>query len=1245
MAKGLSFRRFDEGDESREFPQSRSQRRRIFSEAETSSAGEADRGTRCCNLGHLEEDCRVKNIRCWKCRADGHVRAACPTRRSHFPDCQLPGAQGASKAIYSAAGKLAVDKPMTLAVGIGGRCHVMQLDTGAAISAVSVAYYGESLKDWKLQQSSLKLNGYGGERLHVRGVIEPTLSYGDSCKKVAFAVIENGGPPLLGRNFVRAFNLGVSSIYSVETDADNIVESMIKCHEELFSDGLGAYRYATIKLEMEEDALPVFRKPRTVAYKFVDKVGAELDAMEKDGIISKCDRSSWGTPLVPVIKGDGSIRLCGDYKTTVNLYVKDVIHPLPTVDEVFSKLNGGKRFSKLDLSKCYNQFLLDEESREVCAISTTKGVYKMNRLPFGVRPASGIVQRVLEQLLCGIPGVQNFLDDVLVTGRTDKEHLENLSRVFDVLEKAGLRLNRKKCQFFKKEVTYLGHVINANGLCKTDERVKSIRMTKEPRNVQEVRAFAGLVNHYSRFVKNIAEMMSPMYRLLRKGTKFVWSKECREAFTRVKEAICEDVMLAHFDPGAKLLLVCDASMEGVGAVLMQKVGSEPERPVAFASRVLHAAERNYSVLDREGLAIMFGLNKFFHYLVGNIFTVRTDHKPLISILNPRKGIPAIAASRMQRWANFLGGFSYRIEHVSSEGNIADYPSRAPFESWTLWKEDDTYLNFINTSSTKVLDDDVVRVELADDPELAMLKDCLLKGKVGGELQRGPYGKVFNELSLENGLIMRGVRVLVPGTLRKAVLEQAHRSHLGVGKCKTVLRSFVWWPGIDKDLEVHIKSCHACLVNRPSPEKAKLIPWEPPKSVWSRVHLDFAGPVKGWSFLIVVDALSKWVEVFPTQKCDTEFVLEKLVDCIARFGLMHEIVSDNGTQFTSARFKNFLEANGIRQVLTSPGHPATNGQAENSVKTFKASLMKSFASGSTDVKEIVANFLLGYRSAAHCSTGSSPAQLMLGRQPRSTLDLLRNNNRCVASEQETKAREVVLARQSKQVDNYKGKREEQFNLNERVMVRDYTNPNKAAWTRAVVTEIVGKRNYVVKLSSTGRELKRHLDQMIADTTASTAGGGKSGQKTAPLRQREQQPDRTTVYRTMPKRVVELPSASDVAEVDPVPVEEFRPEVPTDSDLPEGDQETPTEENAAQAESGLPEGDQSQPETPSVEVATEPNSDPAEGATSEDDDDDDDNFEDPQTDVTKSDDSDAGLEFAGFDRGKWKFRDYLGRLLRK
>lgn len=149
------------------------------------------------------------------------------------------------------------------------------------------------------------------------------------------------------------------------------------------------------------------------------------------------------------------------------------------------------------------------------------------------------------------------------------------------------------------------------------------------------------------------------------------------------------------------------------------------------------------------------------------------------------------------------------------------------------------------------------------------------------------------------------------------------------------------------------------VNKPSPQKAKLIPWEPPESVWSRVHLDFAGPVKGWSFLIIIDALSKWVEVYPTQKCDTEFVLEKVIDCISRFGIMREIVCDNGTQFTATKFRNFLIANGIRLVLTSPGHPATNGQAENAVKTFKASLIKSLVSGRTNMRDIIANFLLGY----------------------------------------------------------------------------------------------------------------------------------------------------------------------------------------------------------------------------------------------------------------------------------------------
>lgn len=206
--------------------------------------------------------------------------------------------------------------------------------------------------------------------------------------------------------------------------------------------------------------------------------------------------------MVPVVKSVGGIRLCGDYKVTLNRYSKDVKHPLPTAEEIFAKLNGGTRLSKLDLSKAYNQFELND------CYTTRQGVYQMNRLPFG-KPASRIVQRELVKLFCGTKGVSNFLDDIIVAGSNDEEHIQRLEKVFCALDIAGLKLNKSKCEFFKTSVTFMGYIIAKNGLKKTDDRIRAIRDASEPTSLTEVRAFASLVN-YAKFVAGLADIMSPL---------------------------------------------------------------------------------------------------------------------------------------------------------------------------------------------------------------------------------------------------------------------------------------------------------------------------------------------------------------------------------------------------------------------------------------------------------------------------------------------------------------------------------------------------------------------------------------------------------------------------------------------------------------------------------------------------------------------------------------------------------------
>ena len=394
------------------------------------------------------------------------------------------------------------------------------------------------------------------------------------------------------------------------------------------------------------------------------------------GILIPIDYSNWATPLVPVLRANGKLRICGDYKTTLNKYLKDVKYPLPRIEEIFAHLKG-EIFTKLDFSNAYNQLVLDDDSQLLCAWNTHIGMFKVTRLPFGVKPAAAIFQRSIENLLRSIPNVINYLDDIIITGTDITSHIRTIELVLEKLEKVGLRLNSEKCEFFKKEISYLGFTIDKNGLRKNKERTSSILNAPVPQDISEVRAFTGMLNYYSKFIDKFAHKMAPLYELLRKDKTFEWTSECQKAYEQLKYEVTSDQVLAHYDPEIPVTLTTDASSVAIAGVLSHIYPNKIEKPIAFVSRALTQSEKNYSTIHREALAIVFSVTKLRQYLMGRHFTLLTDHKPLLAILGENKGLPLMAAARMQRWAVILSGFDYEIQYCKGSLNHADYLSRMP----------------------------------------------------------------------------------------------------------------------------------------------------------------------------------------------------------------------------------------------------------------------------------------------------------------------------------------------------------------------------------------------------------------------------------------------------------------------------------------------------------------------------------------------------------------------------------------
>ena len=310
--------------------------------------------------------------------------------------------------------------------------------------------------------------------------------------------------------------------------------------------------------------------------------------------------------------------------------------------------------------------------------STHKGLYRYDRLPFGIASAPAIFQQTMEKLLHGIAGVTVYIDDILVTGRTDDEHMHNLDLVLKRLHEYGIQLKKGKCSFMRPLVRYLGYPIDKDGLHATPEKVEAILQKPVPTNVKTLCSFLGLVNYYGKFIRDLSTIVQPLNELLCQGVQWKWSTECQKVFETMKEKLASSEVLVHYNSELPLKLDCDASAYGVGPVLSHVFPDGEERPIAYASRTLTKTERGYAHIEKEALSLVYGVKKYHQYLHGRKFLLVTDHKPLLTILGPKKQLPTLAAARLQRWAVFLSAYQYDIEFRATDkhcnADAADTPN-------------------------------------------------------------------------------------------------------------------------------------------------------------------------------------------------------------------------------------------------------------------------------------------------------------------------------------------------------------------------------------------------------------------------------------------------------------------------------------------------------------------------------------------------------------------------------------------
>ena len=747
-------------------------------------------------------------------------------------------------------------------------------------------------------------------------------------------------------------------------------------------------RTSIVKHAINTEGYPIRQSVRQQPRALQDAIDSEVQQMLQNGVIQP-SFSPWSSPVVMVKKKDGSWRFCVDYRKLNSLTHRDA-YPLPRIDSTLDTLAGSQLFTTLDLASGYWQVEMEPADKQKTAFSTTKGHFEFNVMPFGLTNAPPTFQRLMECVLAGLSGAHClvYLDDIIVFSTTFEEHLKRLTSVLDRLRTAGLKLKSRKCHFAKKQITYLGHVISPQGVEPDEKKLAAVTAYPTPQNSKEVKQFMGLSNYYRRFISNYAQIAEPLHRLLRKSSKsFNWTPECEASFHTLKAKLTSPPILAFPNFANPFIVSTDASDKAIGGVLSQLHDGQ-DRVLAYWSRQLSKAERNYSTIEREALAAVGAIKEFYPYLYGFPFKLITDHNPLTSLKDIKD-----TGGRLARWLLFLQQFNFTVEYKKgTQHSNADTLSRRP--------PDHPEIAMVK-ACTSINDLEFLAKAQMEDSQLSTLKLQLQKGTVAHDCP-----PALRKCFLQDGLICRPYKdsttqlaytqLVIPAPLKSMVLQQVHNQmgHLGAKKTFERVRTRYYWPGYEQDTAQWTKQCEQCQRrNPPQPTPVAPLGTIVATRPFQKLSWDIMGPLPTSSqgnkyILVITDLFTKWVEAFPLKDTTaTTLATIMLNEVVCRYGVPSVLHSDQGANLCSSVVYSLCELLGIATTKTSAYHPEGNGQVERFNRTLESILAKTVDTNQDDWDSQLPKALFSYRTAVHESTGFTPFHLTFARSPQLPVDLM------------------------------------------------------------------------------------------------------------------------------------------------------------------------------------------------------------------------------------------------------------------
>ena len=790
----------------------------------------------------------------------------------------------------------------------------------------------------------------------------------------------------------------------------------------LKGDTLGLTSKIEHTIKVPHDMQPLYIPAYRVAHSQREAIDKEVEAMLKDEIIEP-SHSPWSFPLLCVPKKDGTYRIVVDFRQLNKATISDP-YPVPSMRDLIANVGQKKIFTTIDLLMGFLQIPLEETSKPLTAFTTSSGRYQYRRMPFGLKSSPTTFVRLMDIVLTGLLGkdVYCYIDDLIIASNTIEEHLELLEKVLQRLQAANLKLKLSKCKFLQKEVVYLGHTLSSKGVEVNQEKIVAIQNFPQPRDKKAIQSFLGVTGFYRSFIKSYAHMAAPLTDLLKETAEFVWREPQQQAFEVLKASLVNPPVLALPDFEQEFFIATDASDVGLGACLMQRKEGK-YCAIAYYSRKLRPSEKNYSVTDREALAVIESLKHFRYIVFGYPITLYTDHTACLELFkNPNM------SGKRARW--FLTAKDYEIQFKYLPGRV-NYVADALSRYTPNGNNNATALmgSIMLLKFSKSLSADKFIREQKGDPELAEIRRYIAEGCPENKKEEMTrlLGCPVEEVKLVGDILVRDTilsnssiearevrQQLVPKKLIVAVLETVHdrteRAHPGRDETQKQAKLHYYWRSLNKDCDRYVKNCLRCneckgVIKSPAPLGAYPIPNGP----FDRMAIDLLGGLdatcQGNKYILVcIDSLTRFTELIPLKNKTAKECAAAIYDkIICRYTAPKVIISDNGLEFNNSLLNQLCEKFEVNKVNIMAYRPASNGLVERANKKILECLRLTIGQSDPNWDVRLPSVQMSLNTSVHSSTKEIPLKALMGYDPRLPFEWLAEPIQPVYNEDHIKVR--------------------------------------------------------------------------------------------------------------------------------------------------------------------------------------------------------------------------------------------------